>query len=105
MIVIGSFREASPTFKEAADRSGSSYQNVKQLALKLEKHGYVDIVDDPKDARAKRIVMTEKAKVYWLNRKDRDKASMDKLFRMFDNEELAEFYRYIMKMQEGIRNL
>ena len=35
MIVIGSFGPEGPTMKMAAEKGGSSYQNVKQLALKL----------------------------------------------------------------------
>ncbi len=37
MIVINTFGDRYPTLKDVASKSSSSYQNVKQLALKLEK--------------------------------------------------------------------
>ena len=105
MIVIGSFGTSEPTFKEAAERSGSSYQNVKQLALKLEKNGYVSIAVDDQDKRAKRLLLTEQAMIYWNNREERDVASMEKLFQTFTLEELAQFDDYIIRLQEAIINL
>lgn len=105
MIVIGSFGSSAPTFKEAAERSGSSYQNVKQLALKLEKNGYVSIIDDVQDKRAKRLLLTEQAMIYWNIREERDVASMEKLFQTFTLEELAQFDDYIIRLQEAIIKL
>ena len=105
MIVIGSFGTSEPTFKEAAERSGSSYQNVKQLALKLEKNGYVSIAVDDQDKRAKRLLLTEQAMIYWNNREERDVASMEKLFQTFTLEELAQFDDYIIRLQEAITKL
>lgn len=102
MIVIGSFGATTPTFKDAAQRSGSSYQNVKQLALKLEKNGYVSIVDDIQDKRAKRLLLTEQAKIYWHNRDDRDLVSIEKLFQTFSLDELAQFDDYIIRLQKAV---
>ncbi len=50
MIVLGSFWKWSG-ISELSERFGTSRQNVKQLALKLEKNGYVEIYTDEKDAR------------------------------------------------------
>lgn len=105
MIVIGSFGRSAPTFKEAAERSGSSYQNVKQLTLKLEKNGYVSITDDAQDKRAKRLLLTEQAMIYWNNREDRDVASMEKLFQTYTLDELTQFDDYIIRLQEAIIKL
>lgn len=105
MIVVGSFIDQAPSFKEAAIRSGSSYQNVKQLALKLEKNGYVHISNDPIDKRAKRIHLTDKAMKYWNNREDKDTESIDKLFETFSLDELANFEDYIIRLQESIDRL
>ena len=38
-----------PTVKELAEIMGSSHQNVKQILLKLEKKGFVNITADEKD--------------------------------------------------------
>lgn len=105
MIVIGSFGTSAPTFREAAERSGSSYQNIKQIALKLEKNGYVSIVEDAQDRRAKRLLLSDHAKLYWDKRGASDVASMEKLFEAFTIEELAQFDSYILRLQQGINKL
>jgi DNA-binding MarR family transcriptional regulator len=51
-------RDASLT--EAAERYGSSRQNVKQIALGLEARGYLRLVPDPADGRATRLRLTDK---------------------------------------------
>ena len=105
MIVIGSFEEHQPTYKEAADVAGTSYQNIKLMALKLKKAGYIDILDDPIDKRAKRLVLSDKAKVYWLKRDMNDELQMQELFKEFDKTDLKQFYEFIIKMEAGLDNL
>ena len=46
LVVLGLFGEKAPTSGELAEEVGSSYQNVKQIALKLEKKGYVTLESD-----------------------------------------------------------
>lgn len=48
-----------PTLRELSDIMGSSHQNVKQILLKLEKNGFVNIVVDERDKRKQRIELTE----------------------------------------------
>lgn len=47
-----------PTIKELAEIMGSSHQNVKQILLKLEKKGFVQIAVDKADKRKQRIGLT-----------------------------------------------
>src|SRR5512137_165038 len=58
------FPGRSPSLSEAAERYGSSRQNVKQIALGLEKHGFVRLVPDRDDARTTRIELTERVRVF-----------------------------------------
>lgn len=101
MIVIGSF-DSNPSFKEAAGRSGTSYQNVKQIALKLEKQGFVHIMSDDDDKRCKRLALTDKARTYWQERDSRDKLEMDLLFDGFNEEDLQIFLTYILRLMTNI---
>lgn len=41
---------------------GSSHQNVKQLLLKLQDVSYVNLLEDEKDRRKQRVVVTEQGK-------------------------------------------
>lgn len=53
--------EYAPTFNELSSLMGSSHQNVKQIALKLQQKGYAEIVTDPEDRRKSRIRLGRKA--------------------------------------------
>ncbi len=58
------FPGRSPTLSEAAARYGSSRQNVKQIALQLERRGYLDIAPDPDDRRALRLALRPKVAIF-----------------------------------------
>lgn len=53
-----------PTLTEAADRYGTSRQNVKQIALGLERRGYLRLAPDGADGRATRLEITDKASIF-----------------------------------------
>ena len=57
------FADQDPTLTEAAARYGSSRQNVKQVALGLERRGYLRLVPDRHDRRATRIKLTGKVAI------------------------------------------
>jgi DNA-binding MarR family transcriptional regulator len=58
------FPGRSPTLTEAADRYGSSRQNVKQLAGQLERRGFLRLLADPADGRALRLELARGAEVF-----------------------------------------
>jgi DNA-binding MarR family transcriptional regulator len=58
------FPGRSPSLSEAAERYGSSRQNVKQIALGLEARGFVRLVPDRDDGRTTRIELTERIGVF-----------------------------------------
>ncbi len=55
-------RDASLT--EAAERYGSSRQNVKQIAVGLEERGFLRLVPDPSDGRTTRLRLTGKVAAF-----------------------------------------
>ncbi|RDU24167.1 MarR family winged helix-turn-helix transcriptional regulator [Anaerosacchariphilus polymeriproducens] len=72
LAAISQFTDRSPTLTEVSGLLGYSRQNIKQLALKLEKNGFVEIRKDEHDTRAYRLVLTEKCNLFWKNREDMD---------------------------------
>lgn len=58
------FPDSHPTLTEAAERYGTSRQNVKQVALGLERRGWLRIEPDPSDGRASRLVLTDRISVF-----------------------------------------
>ncbi|AHC14894.1 MarR family winged helix-turn-helix transcriptional regulator [Salinispira pacifica] len=102
MIVVGNFGEKGPTVTQAAEKAGSSYQNVKKLALHLERSGYLRIVSDEDDRRAKRLVMTRRAKDFWQQREQQDARNFMELFRDFRFGELEKFNEYLLRLESQI---
>ena len=58
------FPASAPTLTEAAARYGTSRQNVKQIALGLERRGWLRIEPDRVDGRASRLVLTDRIAVF-----------------------------------------
>ena len=57
-VLVTSFPGGAPTLTEAAGVYGTSRQNVKQVAQQLAARGFVELVTDPRDRRATRVVPT-----------------------------------------------
>ena len=60
MIALELFDEP-PTLKEMGELIGCSYQNVKRMAVHLQKEGYLDMIQDAKDKRKLLLINTGKA--------------------------------------------
>lgn len=105
MIIIHSFGDHTPNIREAAERFGSSYQNVKQLSLKLSESGFLTIRQDIHDSRTKRLSLTEKAEEFWLAREDVDVAYMSTLFHGFDSKQRLVLLDSLYKLQQNIQQL
>lgn len=105
MIVISSFKDEHPSFGEASKRFGSSYQNVKQMALKLQKHGFVILREDEKDRRVKRLALTEKAMGYFQDRDLKDDKTMLHLFGHISEKEELVMLKVLKQLMEDIKEL
>lgn len=95
----------NPTLKEVAESMSTSHQNVKQLALKLQKKGFLDIVKDEEDKRAIRLVLTQKSNDFWDERTDKDDQFLKELFEDLDEKELDIMYRSVYKIYDTLIKL
>ncbi len=103
--MISQFRDKSPTLSEVAEFMGSSRQNVKQLALKLENKGFINIQKDEQDARALRLKLTAKSRVFWEQRQKQDEQYVEELFKDFSIEEIDATFKGFGKLFEKIEKL
>jgi DNA-binding MarR family transcriptional regulator len=94
LLVLGIMEDYSPTLSELAEAVGSSHQNVKQLVLKLEQKGFVEITKDNEDARRLRIRATQKSQEFSQQYHEKSNDFMNKLFGQFRPEDL--------KITEGV---
>lgn len=87
LAAISQLRETSPTLSEVSELLGCSRQNVKQLALKLEENDFLSIRRDEQDARAYRLVLTEKCTLFWKSREDMDSKFITDILSCLTSEE------------------
>lgn len=94
-----------PTIKELAEIMGSSHQNVKQILLKLEKKGFVNILVDEADKRKQRIELTEYC-IDFCNRNDEVSINiMNKMFAGIPEEQLQITIKTIMQIEDNLKEI
>ena len=97
-VIINNLFDKPPTMKEAAKEMGSSHQNVKQVALKLEQKGLLILEKDKRDARATRLKLTDDSYEFWEKIRVEGTTFTQTLFKNVDKEELAVVRSVIQKM-------
>jgi DNA-binding MarR family transcriptional regulator len=105
MLVLEIMDGYAPTLSELAEGVGSSHQNVKQLVLKLEQKGYVQISKDEADARRLRIKPTPKCKEFSKAYDEKSRVFMDQLFSNFPKEDLAATRRVLFSMRDVLEGM
>ena len=102
IICINLCRE-SPTINELSEVMGSSHQNVKQILLKLEKKGFVEMIVDEKDRRKQRIVTTKKCEDFCQRNDQGSKIQMNKIFEGISQEQLITTIQTISQMERNLK--
>lgn len=72
MLILMNFFKEPPTLSELALEMGTSHQNAKQIAIKLEKKEFLVVNKDIKDKRVLRLTPTDKIREYVKLREDKD---------------------------------
>ncbi|MCF7809027.1 MAG: MarR family transcriptional regulator [Candidatus Marinimicrobia bacterium] len=76
------------TLNEITRAFGTSRQNVKQLALGLEKRGFLNISQDDQDKRALRFEITSQNRNFWQKRAQADQKYISDLFKGIQAKDL-----------------
>lgn len=79
-IVVENLFDGPPTLKETAAAMGSTHQNVKQVALKMQRNGFIEIRGDERDGRAVRLLLTDKSRELWQRVQERGSSFMTEVF-------------------------
>lgn len=95
----------SPTINELSDIMGSSHQNVKQILLKLEKKGFVRMVQDEKDRRKQRILVTEQCNTFCADNEKQSKEVVERIFNGISSEQIMITIQTIIQMERNIKNI
>ena len=93
------------TFTQLGRLLGCSRQNVKKLAEALQKKGFASVQRNPADVRAFCVALTEKARQYFRTVFPPYQEELKALFQIYTEEELAQFFRLVMKLYQGVEQL
>ncbi|MCC5423373.1 MarR family transcriptional regulator [Clostridium botulinum] len=103
MLILMNFFKGPPTLSELALEMGTSHQNAKQIAIKLEEKGFLVVKKDTKDKRVLRLTPTNKIEKYVKLRKDKDHFFIEKFFNVLTKEEVKNIYGSFTKLLDNIK--
>lgn len=92
----------TPTITEVAALIGSSRQNVKKMALILEKQGFVLLNKDASDARMLRVSLSPSCMAHLKEREKMELDFIEKLFNGFGIQELSAFSGLIKRLEKNV---
>ena len=104
-VVIENSFDNPPTIKEVARAMGSSHQNIKQVALKLEQKGLLLLEKDKRDARVTRLKLTEQS--YEFSQTIQSKAAnfTQCLFKGIKDDDMSKARAALQIMMENLVNM
>lgn len=104
-IVIDNLFDEPPTIKEVAREMGSSHQNVKQIALKLEQKGLLVLDKDQQDARVTRLRLTENSYSFWGKMREEGTTFTQSLFKGISKNDLSAARRAMQTVMLNLNSL
>ncbi len=105
MIVLSNAFDHDPSMQEVADALSITHQNVKQLAVRLEERGFLNIERDTDNRRILRLKITEECHQYWEKRNPDDIKSINALFEDLNTEEIKNLFEIISKLEKTSERL
>jgi DNA-binding MarR family transcriptional regulator len=102
---VGLFPDGAPSVSEVTAVFGTSHQNVKQLALKLEEKGYLKIQTDKCDKRVRRLSITQKTRAFWKRMDEPSADFVRKLFKGINPKDVAAGLKALTAMGENVRDI
>lgn len=90
--------EADLSIQDIAKRLSTSHQNIKAIALNLEKRGFVNLFKDKNDKRVTRLATTSKYTSFWQEREEQDKELLLEIFKDLGDEEISTLPRSLVKL-------
>lgn len=102
---IRSLFDYPPTMKRVAGEMGSSHQNIKQVALKLQQKGLLDLEKDKKDARVTRLRLTEQSHDFWEKTELKGAIFRENMFKEIGKTDIATTRLLLEKMLSNLTEI
>lgn len=94
-----------PTLKELAEIMGCSHQNAKQILLKLQKKGFVELKTDEQDRRKQRILLTDPCRRFCQENQEMTGKIMDSMFSGIPEADLQTAIRTILAIENNLKEM
>lgn len=105
MLTLTTFFKNPPTLSQLANQIGTSRQNSKQLAIRLQEKGFLTIEKDELDNRVLRIYSTKKIEEYMKVRQNKDHKFIEDFFSVLKNSEIGELDEALFRLMDNIQNI
>jgi DNA-binding MarR family transcriptional regulator len=92
-----------PSITQAAVALGTTHQNVKQLASSLARKGFIRFLEDPSDARMRRMVSTAKSHTTWERRGAADQQRVLEWFSALSKQDADALFELLLKLQTTVQ--
>lgn len=93
------------TLTSLAKTIGSSRQNVKQLALNLEREGLIELKNNSKDARSLLVVPTTYCDEIFKSREEKENEFVENVFKDFKENEIVNLFDAMSKLTVNIYDM
>lgn len=105
VLVVSSSFPTPPDLSKVGKALGCSRQNIKKLALALEKEGMVSLIESESDGRSLCIHLTVKGRIILQNSKNLENKVYNSLFKEFTQDDINSYYSLSKKFNNGIDHL
>lgn len=93
----------TPTINELSEIMASSHQNVKQILIKLEKKGFVQMITDERDKRKQRIFLTKKCEEFCERNEKESEIRLNRMFEGISEEQLITTIQTFIQMERNLK--
>ena len=105
LLVIFNLFDHPPTIKEVANEMGSSHQNIKQVALKLEEKEMLKLEKDKKDLRATLLTVTPKSFQFWMEIANDGETFMKDFYANIDQDSISAARRVLTSIMLNLKTM
>lgn len=89
-----------PSMQELSEALSTSHQNVKQMAIRLEKRRFLEIKRDSQNRRISRLKITRECMQFWKKREIEDIESIKELLSGLDIIEIQNLFEIVIKLEK-----
>ena len=102
LIMIAKMEIEEKSLNSISEFVGSSRQNIKKMLIPLERKGYVQLLKSEHDARALKVVLTEKSYEYFNENAATTAQETNKLFEYFTCDEIESLLTILGKLTHSL---